>query len=109
MRDYPKHCMDCWKEKKCQQKYYMVANTEPVPGFVGCADVWCKEHAPIDHYYESTEYYPESDTPMHCVECGRPIQCRLTDYGVEYVRKTIQGQDGCCRELWPVLFREYLE
>lgn len=107
MKEYPKHCEGCWAEEKCQQKQFMNANTEPVPGFVSCADIWCKEHAPINHYYESAGYYPESDSPLHCAECGRPLQCSLTDAGVAYTRDLI-GTDGCCRELWPVLFAEAL-
>lgn len=106
MKEYPKHCIDCWNENRCKQKYYMLAETEPVLGLVGCADVWCEEHAPRES--ESAGYYPESDTPMHCAECGRPLQCSLTDYGVDYVKKAIEGGDGCCRELWPVLLAEYL-
>lgn len=110
MKEYPEHCIDCWNENKCQQKFYMLANTEPVPGFVDCADVWCREHVPDSHMSLSMSlgYYEESDTPMHCAECGRPIQCSLTDYGVDYVKKTIRSQDGCCWELWSVLFAEYL-
>lgn len=106
MREYPEYCAGCWNEKKCQQKEFMVANTEAVPGFVGCADTWCKEHAPKNS--ESAGYYPESDTPMHCAKCGRPLQCSLTDYGVKYIKETIKSGEGCCLELWPVLFVEYL-
>lgn len=108
MREYPKHCIGCWNEEKCQQKYYMAAETEPVPGFVGCDDVWCKEHKPDNDETESSGYYPKSDSPMHCAECGRPLQCSLTDYGVDSMREVIKARDGCCRELWPVLFRDYL-
>lgn len=114
MQEYPEHCVGCWAEEKCQQKQFMTANTEPVPGFVGCADVWCEEHAPDNSDTESAGYYPESDSPLHCAECGRPLQCSLTDYGVEYVKEAIANchflSTGCCccRELWPVLFREVL-
>jgi len=93
--------------ERCQQKQYMLAETEAVQGFVGCADVWCKEHAPNNA--ESAGYYPESDNPMHCAECERPLQCGLTDYGIDYVKNAIDTKDGCCRELWPELFAEYLE
>ena len=108
MKEYPKYCVGCWNERCCQQKEFMNADTEPVPGFVGHADVWCKEHAPIDEDSESLGYYEESDSPLHCAECGRPLQCSLTDYGVDYVRETIETKEGCCRELWPVLFGDYL-
>ena len=105
---YPKHCIGCWNETLCQQKEFMDANTEAVPGFVGCADVWCEQHAPINHY-ESAGYYPESDSPLHCAECGRPLQCSLTDTGVDYVKEIIADDGGCCRELWSILFAAYLE
>ena len=110
--NYPKHCIGCWNENKCQQKVYMLANTEPVPGFIGCADAWCEEHKPDNA--ESAGYYPESDSPMHCAECGRPLQCSLTDYGVDYVKEAIKNSEtiksggGCCRDLWPVLFADYM-
>ena len=106
-REYPGHCVGCWNEEKCQQKVYMLANTESVPGFVGYADVWCEEHKPDNGDTESAGYYPESDTPMHCAECGQPLQCSLTDYGVNYVKETLESGEGCCREVWPVLFAEY--
>lgn len=106
MNDYPKHCIGCWNEEKCQQKQYMLAGTEPVPGFTNHADTWCEGHAGDNA--ESTGYYPESDSPMHCAECGRPLQCSLTDYGVDYVKEAIESGASCCRELWPVLFAEYL-
>lgn len=107
-KEYPKHCVGCWNESKCQQKFYMLANTKPVLGFVGCADVWCKEHAPKNGDTESLSYYEESDSPLHCAECGRPLQCSLTDAGVAYTRDLIET-DGCCWELWPVLFAEALK
>jgi hypothetical protein len=50
----------------------------------------------------------EETYPIHCAECGRPLQCTLTDYGVDYVRETIAENSGCCRELWPELFAECL-
>ena len=106
MKDYSKYCIGCWNETKCQQKYYMLAGTEPVPGFVNNADIWCEDHAGKSAV--SADYYIESDTPMHCAECGRPLQCSLTDYGVDYIKKVIRGRDGCCRELWPTLFGDYL-
>jgi len=107
MAEYPKHCIGCWKESECKQKYFMLADTEPVQGFVGCADTWCEDCAPDNA--DSYGYYPEVDIPMHCSGCGRPLQCSLTDYGVEYVKEAIAEADGCCRELWPTLFADYLE
>ena len=92
----------------------MLADTESVQGFIGCADTWCEEHKPDNCETESLGYYPESDSPLHCAECGRPLQCSLTDYGAAYVTeaiensKDIEGGGGCCRELWPILFADYL-
>ena len=108
MNKYPKHCIGCWNEDKCQQKVFMLANTESVQGFVGCADIWCEKHKPDIGEMESLGYFLESDTPMHCAECGRPLQCSLTDYGVDYVREAIEDGERCCRELWPILFEAYL-
>ncbi len=108
MKEYPDHCIGCWNESKCRQKFYMSANTEPVPCFVGEADVWCEDHAEFGEEDESLGYYPETDSPLHCSECGIPLQCSLTDYGVDYVKEHIKTGGGCCRELWPGLFTEYL-
>lgn len=107
METEPKHCKGCWNFNSCKQKAYMLADTQPVKGFVAEADVWCEDCKQEGD--ESLQYYSESDTPLHCAECGVPIQCSLTDYGVDYVKTAVAAGDGCCQELWPELFRNYLE
>lgn len=107
--DYPEFCDKCSMVEKCKQKTFMLPNTEPVQGYVACADTWCKEHCPKTDDAESMSYYPENDTPLHCAECGRPLQCSLTDFGVDYIKEHLEVHGfGCCRELWPVLFAESL-
>jgi len=103
---YTNRCMECPMSEKCKQKEYMRPDTEAVQGYVGSADLWCNEHKPKDA--ENMGYYPEMDSPAHCAECGRPLQCTLTDYGVEYVKEALQN-DGCCCELWATLFAAHLE
>lgn len=106
---YPDFCTECYKVSSCKQKVYMLADTQPVEGYYYDAGVYCKdclEGAPQD---KMESYSGESDYPIHCMECGIPIECQLTDDGVEYVREaTSEGAAGCCRELWPELFRDYL-
>ena len=107
----PKHCHDCYKLTECEQAQFMNANTEPVDGFVWDGDYWCDNCLPddiddIDDQPQPLDY-EEVDCPDHCGGCGIPLNCRLTTDGVEYVAKNMN--DGCCRELWPVLFANYLE
>ena len=35
------------------------------------------------HVYDTT--YMEVDSPLHCSQCHRPLQCSFTDHGVELV------------------------
>lgn len=110
-RGYPSHCIGCWKLDSCRQKQYMLAGTDPVPGYtVGEEgdhwDIACEECA---EKYPSSEPIcgsNETDSPDHCCDCGVPIQCELTEYGREYVRESLEEDRGCCRELWSSLWPE---
>ncbi len=104
-QEYPVFCSECGNMKTCKQKAFMLAGTEPVEGYVGDGDIYCEDCKHDGD--ESLGYYEETDTPSHCAECGVPIQCSLTDYGVEYVKESIAEGAGCCRELWPTLFADY--
>jgi len=113
MKEYPDLCNDCKQLETCKQKQFMLANTKPVQGFVQNADVWCKEHTnpgleDMVLCYTIIPLHGESDTPCHCANCGRPLDCELTDDGVEYVKEQLADGCGCCAELWPVLFADYL-
>lgn len=106
---YPSYCFGCDRHGDCTQKTFMLPNTKPVYGYInihqsdyscwGCAGS-SSARLPSDR---------ELDQPAHCVTCGRPLMCKLTPEGVAYVREHIGQGIGCCRELWPVLFKDYLE
>lgn len=104
--EYPKHCESCHKLKICEQKQYMMANTEPVPGYVNfdLGDYVCETHR-TDEYKDERLHNPESDMPLHCSICGRPLECELTQNGIDYVLENTHG--GCCQELWLTLFADY--
>ncbi len=108
----------------------MNANTEPVEGWVDDCSVCCAgcldAQFPADddddgslmgfpgnndnNWREWCNIFDgESDSPVHCDGCGVPIIHRLTLDGVEYVREALKGFDGCCRELWPVVWADILE
>ena len=109
MKEYPKHCIGCRKEQECSQKFFMTANTEPIDGYINfdAAEYVCWDCLNELDNYDSLDY-PETDSPIHCSYCGRPLNCRLTADGLEYVKELLAGSGGCCRELWPKLFEEYL-
>ena len=105
--EYPTFCETCGNIETCVQKYNMLAETEPVEGFVIDGEIYCDECLrPDDPRYE---YSGETDCPAHCSGCGVPLICDLTCEGVKYVKELITNDGGCCRELWPVLFADYLE
>jgi hypothetical protein len=52
--------------------------------------------------------FEELDSPAHCVDCGAPLIHGLTSEGARYVREAIADGAGCCRELWPVVWSDYL-
>jgi len=107
---YPEFCKTCQQVKECKQKENMLAGTEPVEGFVDweSVDYYC-----IDCLGDSQDHQPmlnpELDSPAHCAGCGVPLECQLTTEGVQYVKEAIAEDGGCCRELWPVLFADYLD
>ena len=88
----------------------MLAGTQPVEGYIDFdeADYFCIDCLNQDNNTCPTEN-EETDSPAHCSSCGRPLLCQLTTDGVEYVKNLLQEQSGCCRELWPVLFADYLD
>ena len=91
----------------------MNSNTEPVFGWVETekyVDYFCVDCLPEDYPEETT--WPmdneETDSPCHCSVCGIPLIHSLTNDGARYVRDTIAEGAGCCRELWPVIWSDYL-
>ena len=83
----------------------MTANTAPVEGFADfeLADYVCGDC--LDTKHSHAPLSGECDSPAHCSACGVPLECELTPDGVDYVKDNVAG---CCRELWPVLFADYL-
>jgi len=111
----PKSCHDCHKLDDCHQAQNMHPDTEPVEGFVdGDGEIYCEGCLQIDdldgedflEYFEPIE--GESDVPEHCGGCGVPIIHELTIVGAEYVREALEEGNGCCDELWPVVWADYL-
>jgi hypothetical protein len=109
----PEHCHKCWKLADCHQAQNMTAVTEPVSGFVETekyVDYFCADCLPDDCPDETT--FPmdneETDSPNHCSVCGIPLIHSLTSDGASYVRQAIAEGAGCCRELWPVIWSDYL-
>jgi len=110
-QEYPEHCKSCPKLAECKQKVFMLADTEPVQGYVdidasdyscgSCIDLLTRNTIPMDN--------PELDAPAHCSNCGVPLECRLTTDGVEYIEELLAEGGGCCRELWATLFADYLK
>ena len=88
----------------------MLADTTPVGGFADfeLADFVCEDCLIPGHDHQPL-FSSEVDSPAHCSICGIPLNCQLTIDGVGYVKEAIAENDGCCRELWPVLFADYLE
>ena len=97
----PAHCHDCHVFADCRQAQNMMADTEPVEGWVFDGEVYC---ADCGGDIDDSPYYGESDTPTHCSGCGVPIIHELTADGVEYVREQLAEGGGCCVELWPVVW-----
>lgn len=109
----PQHCHDCWKFEECRQAQNMTVDTEAVHGFAESekyVDCFCADCLPEDAPEQSTSPldYDEVDTPCHCSVCGIPLIHSLTNEGVKYVQAAIKTGDGCCRELWPVIWADYL-
>jgi len=109
----PAHCHNCWKFAECHQAQNMNADTEPVYGFVETekyVDYFCEDCLPDDCPDETT--FPmdneETDHPCHCSVCVVPLIHTLTTEGARYVREALAEGDGCCRELWPVVWSDYL-
>ena len=102
----PAHCHSCWKFAECGQAQNMMPDTQPVDAFMGNAEFLCGNCAGDDNEYIGD--VGEVDSPSHCAVCGVPLVCSLTSVGVAYVKEKISENDGCCRELWPVLFADYL-
>ena len=107
MDKYPTFCKTCDKVETCKQKVYMLVGTEPVDGFVIDGEIYCDNCLRPDD--PRHEYSGETDSPAHCSDCGIPLICDLTCEGVEYVKDAIADDAGCCCELWPDLFSDYLE
>ena len=112
----PAHCWDCWKFADCPQAQNMTADTVPVAGFVvfvdGCGDHYCAACAD-DAGAPDSDCYPldfeETDCPCHCSVCGAPLSHSLTADGVEHLTARLADGGGCCSELWPVVWADYLE
>lgn len=114
-RNTPDHCHNCHKLDNCPQAQYMNSNTLSVEGFVDDCDVYCKDclddtDVSPHEFYEVFEIYRgESDSPTHCGGCGIPIIHELTIEGAEYVREALAEGGGCCAELWPIVWADYLD
>lgn len=104
--DTPELCEGCWKFP-CNQCTNMTADTRPVPAWYANAALWCEACSPDGA--TPVNGSNETDTPSHCEGCGVPLECTLTPDGVTYVQDAIREGAGCCAELWPVLFAEYLD
>lgn len=108
---YPEFCKDCWKVEECEQKENMLADTEPVTGYAvfSICDHVCEDclDTTDDDCAEITS--EELDSPAHCCNCGAPLKHQLTSDGVAYVKEAIAEGDGCCRELWPTVWADYLD
>ena len=85
----------------------MHSGTEPEDGYAYDSDTYCSDCLP-----DGADGLPlganETDSPSHCGDCGVPLHCQLTSDGVQYVRESIKDGNGCCQELWPELFADYL-
>ncbi len=109
----PTHCHECWKFKECNQAQNMTADTEHVQGIVETdkyVDYFCTECLPDNAPEETTSTmdHEETDSPCHCSVCGIPLLHTLTSEGASYVRQAIAEGEGCCSELWPVVWSDYL-
>ncbi len=107
----PKHCTECHKYDTCKQKEFMTADTQPVNGYADfdLVDYACEDCVDMSHNHCELDMDTEHDNPVHCSICGQPLNHRLSLDGIEYIKETLTDGDGCCRELWPVLFAELLE
>lgn len=108
-KSIPEHCIKCAKVNDCKQKIYMTAETEPVKCFASftLADYICGDCCQNSDNIEPINN-PEVDSPIHCCLCGIPLECRLTDDGIKYIKEALDGDGGCCRELWKELFSDCL-
>lgn len=114
----PKHCWNCWKFSECKQAQNMTADTEPVKGLVDtkavdytCFDCLSKSEQDNLQEFEYLSELPwdeSMDCPAHCCKCGIPLSHCLTTEGAEYVKEELKDGGGCCRELWPVIWADYL-
>lgn len=111
----PEHCWNCWKFNECEQAQNMMPYTEPVDAYMGEAEFFCADCADkidtIAPQGKRTEYIGdigETDSPQHCTICGVPLIHSLTTDGVNYVKEKLAESDGCCQELWRVLYADYL-
>ena len=57
--------------------------------FYGECDTYCDLHAP-----EGAEPsgFNEADSPLHCSVCHYPLDCTLTDDGIEYVYQALRDE-----------------
>lgn len=67
-------------------RYYPLTEDGETIGTVVCED--CKGDG--DHIEEGRYSDGESDTPVHCDECGLFLENALTPYGYEYVVEAIE-------------------
>jgi hypothetical protein len=111
----PDNCHDCHQLDNCHQAQNMHPNTKPVLGYVDDCEVYCKDCLDVtdldgEDFLEYFEPYEgESDSPTHCGGCRVPIIHDLTIAGVEYVREALSEGGGCCDELWPIVWADYLD
>ena len=107
---HPDFCKDCWKLSDCEQKHFMNATTESVSGYVdfNACDHVCENCIESEENAAPLDPSTAIDYPAHCADCGVPLDHSLTDEGVRNVKEAIEDGEGCCRELWPVLWSDYL-
>lgn len=103
----PEHCHTCHLFSNCNQSQHMMEDTQPQTAYFMDASVLCKD---CSNENGTEEPFPWVDTPLHCGTCGTPLDCRLTEDGIEYVKESLAFDGGgCCRELWPTLFEDEIK
>lgn len=103
----PENCHTCRVFFECIQAQHMTSNTETVQGYAADADYYCLKCTPS--VAAPLSAHEELDSPAHCAHCGIPLAHALTEEGAAYVARRLDEGGGCCHELWPVVWKDYLD